>query len=47
MASRLRQDTARIVAGTPGAFHLDVGLSSSAQIAEFWGIAADRPAMAR
>ena len=31
--------------GHAGAFHLDVGLSSSLQIAEFWGIAADRPTM--
>ena len=32
--------------GHAGAFHLDVGLSSSSQIAKFWGIAADGPAMA-
>ena len=31
--------------GHAGAFHFDVGLSSSSQIAKFWGIAADRPAM--
>jgi poly(hydroxyalkanoate) depolymerase family esterase len=31
--------------GHAGAFHLDVGLSSSSQIVKFWGIAADRPAM--
>jgi poly(hydroxyalkanoate) depolymerase family esterase len=31
--------------GHAGAFHFDVGLSSSSQIAEFWGLAADRPAM--
>jgi poly(hydroxyalkanoate) depolymerase family esterase len=29
--------------GHAGAFHFDVGLSSSLQIATFWGIAADRP----
>jgi poly(hydroxyalkanoate) depolymerase family esterase len=28
--------------GHAGAFHVDVGLSSSLQIAKFWGIAADR-----
>jgi feruloyl esterase len=32
--------------GHAGAFHFDVGLSSSLQIAEFWGIAADRQTMA-
>jgi hypothetical protein len=31
--------------GYAGAFHFDVGLSSSSQITKFWGIAADRPAM--
>ena len=31
--------------GHAGAFHFDVGLSSSLQIAEFWGIAADRQTM--
>jgi poly(hydroxyalkanoate) depolymerase family esterase len=31
--------------GHTGAFHFDVGLSSSMQIATFWGIAADRPTM--
>ena len=31
--------------GHAGAFHFDVGLSSSLQIAKFWGIAADRPTM--
>jgi feruloyl esterase len=31
--------------GHAGAFHLDVGLSSSLKIAKFWGIATDRPTM--
>jgi feruloyl esterase len=31
--------------GHAGAFHFDVGLSSSVRIAKFWGIAADRPTM--
>ena len=31
--------------GHAGAFHFDVGLSSSSKIARFWDIAADRPAM--
>jgi poly(hydroxyalkanoate) depolymerase family esterase len=31
--------------GHAGAFHFDVGLSSTLQIAKFWGVAADRPTM--
>jgi len=31
--------------GHPGAFHFDVGLSSTLQIAKFWRIAGDRPTM--
>ncbi len=48
--NKMVQISSAVIVGTTGgshasAFHLDVGLSSSSQIARFWGIAADRPAM--